>query len=123
MPQHMGQPDHYDQPAPPVLGPPDQFDHPGPPQQEQPEQGDRPMVYGVDCKNDHFNDPRVPYCAVCGIALVQRTLVPYKGPPPLARRPHPRRRHRAAPRERLPARPRPRARPPKWPAAAPGPPR
>jgi Vesicle coat complex COPII, subunit SEC24/subunit SFB2/subunit SFB3 len=44
----------------------------------------RPMVYGVDCKNDHFNDPRVPYCAVCGIALVQRTLVPYKGPrPPL----------------------------------------
>ncbi|MGW0587664.1 FHA domain-containing protein [Streptosporangium sp. NPDC002607] len=44
----------------------------------------RPLVYGVDCKNDHFNDPRVPYCAVCGIALVQRTLVPYKGPrPPL----------------------------------------
>ncbi|WP_157247428.1 FHA domain-containing protein [Nonomuraea typhae] len=42
----------------------------------------RPMVYGVDCKNDHFNDPRVPYCAVCGIALVQRTLVPYKGPRP-----------------------------------------
>jgi hypothetical protein len=44
----------------------------------------RPLVYGVDCKNDHFNDPRVPYCAVCGIALVQRTLVPYKGlRPPL----------------------------------------
>ncbi|MEV4799814.1 FHA domain-containing protein [Nonomuraea sp. NPDC049421] len=82
VPQHMGPPDHYDQPAPPVLGPPDQFDHPGPPQQEQPEPGDRPMVYGVDCKNDHFNDPRVPYCAVCGIALVQRTLVPYKGPRP-----------------------------------------
>ncbi|MFI9556714.1 FHA domain-containing protein [Nonomuraea endophytica] len=48
-----------------------------------PSDGDqRPMVYGVDCKNDHFNDPRVPYCAVCGIALVQRTLVPYKGPRP-----------------------------------------
>ncbi|GII00036.1 FHA domain-containing protein [Planobispora takensis] len=49
-----------------------------------PEPEARPLVYGVDCKNDHFNDPRVPYCAVCGIALVQRTLVPYKGPrPPL----------------------------------------
>ncbi|RVX42075.1 FHA domain-containing protein [Nonomuraea polychroma] len=82
--QHMGPPDHFDQP-PPVLGPPDHFDHPGPPpqeQQQQPEHGDRPLVYGVDCKNDHFNDPRVPYCAVCGIALVQRTLVPYKGPRP-----------------------------------------
>lgn len=44
----------------------------------------RPMVYGVDCTNDHFNDPRVPYCAVCGVALAQRSLVPYKGPrPPL----------------------------------------
>ncbi|WP_043627939.1 FHA domain-containing protein [Nonomuraea candida] len=81
--QHLGPPDPYDQPAPPVLGPPDQFDHPGPPQQEQQgDHGDRPLVYGVDCKNDHFNDPRVPYCAVCGIALVQRTLVPYKGPRP-----------------------------------------
>ncbi|GAA3558048.1 hypothetical protein GCM10022419_043380 [Nonomuraea rosea] len=84
IPQHMGPPDHYDQPGPPVLGPPDHYDHPGPPQQEQQQadHGDRPLVYGVDCKNDHFNDPRVPYCAVCGIALVQRTLVPYKGPRP-----------------------------------------
>ncbi|MGN9840321.1 FHA domain-containing protein [Nonomuraea sp. H19] len=83
VPQHMGAPDHFDQSAPPVLGPPDQFDHPGPPQQEQQaDHADRPLVYGVDCKNDHFNDPRVPYCAVCGIALVQRTLVPYKGPRP-----------------------------------------
>ncbi|MCK2216428.1 FHA domain-containing protein [Actinomadura sp. ATCC 31491] len=85
-PQHLGAPDHFgDQPSP--FGQPDPFDHPGqqqpPPQQEQQqEQGDRPLVYGVDCKNDHFNDPRVPYCAVCGIALVQRTLVPYKGPRP-----------------------------------------
>ncbi|MGW0803861.1 FHA domain-containing protein [Nonomuraea sp. NPDC002799] len=83
MPQHMGPPDHYDQPAPPLLGPPDHYDHQGPPQQDQqPDHGDRLLVYGVDCKNDHFNDPRVPYCAVCGIALVQRTLVPYKGPRP-----------------------------------------
>ncbi|MBE1584697.1 FHA domain-containing protein [Nonomuraea angiospora] len=83
MPQHLGPPDHFDQPAPPLLGPPDHFDHPGqPPQEQQQDHGDRPLVYGVDCKNDHFNDPRSPYCAVCGIALVQRTLVPYKGPRP-----------------------------------------
>ncbi len=47
-----------------------------------PEPEARPMVYGVDCSNDHFNDPRVPYCAVCGVALAQRSLVPYKGPRP-----------------------------------------
>ncbi|MGV9379778.1 FHA domain-containing protein [Nonomuraea sp. NPDC003707] len=84
MPQHLGPSDHFDQPAPPLLGPPDHFDHPGQPPQEpqQQDHGDRPLVYGVDCKNDHFNDPRSPYCAVCGIALVQRTLVPYKGPRP-----------------------------------------
>ena len=59
------------------------FEQPPPPPAQE-EHGDRQLVYGVDCKNDHFNDPRVPYCAVCGIALVQRTLVPYKGPrPPL----------------------------------------
>ncbi|MET8336475.1 FHA domain-containing protein [Streptosporangium canum] len=57
---------------------------PEPPGGPEPQPESRPLVYGVDCKNDHFNDPRVPYCAVCGIALVQRTLVPYKGPrPPL----------------------------------------
>ncbi|WP_214324028.1 FHA domain-containing protein [Nonomuraea sediminis] len=78
---------HFDQPP---MGPPDQgpmgpqehFEQPGPPSIEQEQQGDRPLVYGVDCKNDHFNDPRAPYCAVCGIALVQRTLVPYRGPRP-----------------------------------------
>ncbi|WP_236668141.1 FHA domain-containing protein, partial [Nonomuraea sp. K271] len=82
--QHMGPPDHYDQPGPPPPGPQEHYDQPGPPQQQeqQGDHGDRPLVYGVDCKNDHFNDPRVPYCAVCGIALVQRTLVPYKGPRP-----------------------------------------
>ncbi|GAB1823307.1 FHA domain-containing protein [Herbidospora sp. RD11066] len=41
-----------------------------------------PMVHGVDCKNDHFNDPRAPYCAVCGVPLSTRDLVPYKGPRP-----------------------------------------
>ncbi|MFI7029711.1 FHA domain-containing protein [Microbispora rosea] len=48
-----------------------------------PELEQRPMVYGVDCKNDHFNDPRAPYCAVCGIPIDQRAVVPYKGPRPL----------------------------------------
>ncbi|WP_328854513.1 FHA domain-containing protein [Microbispora hainanensis] len=48
-----------------------------------PEPEQRPMVYGVDCKNDHFNDPRAPYCAVCGIPIDQRAVVPYKGPRPL----------------------------------------
>ncbi|MFI7442569.1 FHA domain-containing protein [Nonomuraea indica] len=73
-------PDHADQPGPQPMGAPEPYDQP--PQQEQPDHGDRPLVYGVDCKNDHFNDPRASYCAVCGIALVQRTLVPYKGPRP-----------------------------------------
>ncbi|MGI5272038.1 FHA domain-containing protein [Nonomuraea sp. CA-218870] len=83
--------EHYD-PGPPLMGPPQDAHLPmGPapqheqqpaPVQEQADHGDRPLVYGVDCKNDHFNDPRAPYCAVCGIALVQRSLVPYKGPRP-----------------------------------------
>lgn len=81
------QPDHADQPGPqPALqsvgAAHDPYEQPGQPQDQSAEHGDRPLVYGVDCKNDHFNDPRVPYCAVCGIALVQRTLVPYKGPRP-----------------------------------------
>lgn len=100
-PAPMGPPpqDHYD-PGPPLMGPPQDLQPPmgpphdlhppmGPPSQEQQaapvqeqDHGDRPLVYGVDCKNDHFNDPRAPYCAVCGIALVQRALVPYKGPRP-----------------------------------------
>jgi len=68
-----------------VPPPPDQVEtEPDASAEPQAESGSRPLVYGVDCKNGHFNDPRVPYCAVCGIALVQRTLTPYKGPrPPL----------------------------------------
>jgi len=43
-----------------------------------------PMVIGIYCRNDHFNDPRVPYCAVCGISMVQVTHVSTPGPrPPL----------------------------------------
>lgn len=73
------QPFEYEPPAP---GGPQGAPESQPPAQPEPQPESRPLVYGVDCKNDHFNDPRVPYCAVCGIALVQRTLVPYKGPRP-----------------------------------------
>ncbi|WP_433154680.1 FHA domain-containing protein [Actinomadura nitritigenes] len=43
-----------------------------------------PQVLGVNCKNEHFNDPRAHYCAVCGISMLQLTLSPFHGPrPPL----------------------------------------
>ncbi|TDD66555.1 FHA domain-containing protein [Actinomadura darangshiensis] len=43
-----------------------------------------PEVLGVNCKNEHFNDPRAHYCAVCGISMLQLTLSPFHGPrPPL----------------------------------------
>ncbi len=41
-------------------------------------------VRGVFCKNRHFNDPRVLFCAVCGINMVQQTPVLVGGErPPL----------------------------------------
>lgn len=44
----------------------------------------RPRVRGVFCKNNHFNDPSLRYCSVCGISMAQQTLVPFEGPrPPL----------------------------------------
>ncbi|GAA3196645.1 FHA domain-containing protein [Actinocorallia longicatena] len=44
----------------------------------------RPLVWGADCKNGHFNDPRVQYCGVCGIAMVQMSLIPRQSArPPL----------------------------------------
>ena len=44
----------------------------------------RPRVLGVQCKNDHFNDPNLRYCSVCGISMAQQTLVQHEGPrPPL----------------------------------------
>jgi hypothetical protein len=32
------------------------------------------MVDGTSCKRGHFNDPRVRFCAQCGIGMVQQTL-------------------------------------------------
>jgi hypothetical protein len=44
----------------------------------------RPKVLGVLCRNDHFNDPSLRYCSVCGISMAQQTLVQHEGPrPPL----------------------------------------
>lgn len=42
------------------------------------------QVRGVYCKNQHFNDPRVLFCSICGINMVQQTPVLVNGPrPPL----------------------------------------
>lgn len=41
-------------------------------------------VRGVFCKNRHFNDPRVLFCAVCGINMVHQTPILVNGErPPL----------------------------------------
>jgi hypothetical protein len=47
-----------------------------PPSPPQPEPNARPLVWGADCKNGHFNDPRTQYCGVCGIGMVQLSLIP-----------------------------------------------
>lgn len=42
-----------------------------------------PLVDGVCCVRDHFNDPRSLYCAFCGISMLQQTarLVRRERPP------------------------------------------
>ncbi len=49
------------------------------------EEGDtRPKVKGILCKNGHLNDPRVLFCAQCGIRTTQQTAVFVEGVrPPL----------------------------------------
>lgn len=43
-----------------------------------------PQVKGVICSRGHFNDPSAPFCAICGISMVQKTLHLVDGPrPPL----------------------------------------
>lgn len=32
-----------------------------------------PLVDGVCCVRDHFNDPRSLYCTICGISMLQQT--------------------------------------------------
>jgi hypothetical protein len=42
------------------------------------------LIEGVYCKNEHFNDPALRYCQLCGISMAQRTAVSRLGPrPPL----------------------------------------
>ncbi|MEO3782956.1 FHA domain-containing protein [Actinocorallia sp. B10E7] len=76
--------DYRDQPFESVLLLPSE-QHPSPPPgPPAPAPGSRPLVWGADCKNGHFNDPRVQYCGVCGIAMVQMSLIPRQAPrPPL----------------------------------------
>lgn len=43
-----------------------------------------PLVKGVICSRGHFNDPAAPFCGICGISQVQKTLNLVDGPrPPL----------------------------------------
>ncbi|MGY1702402.1 FHA domain-containing protein [Geodermatophilus sp. SYSU D00766] len=45
---------------------------------------DRARVKGIVCKNGHLNDPRVSFCALCGIRTTQQTAVLVEGVrPPL----------------------------------------
>jgi hypothetical protein len=39
-------------------------------------------VSGVRCARDHFNDPAVSYCSVCGISMAQAPRSPEPGPRP-----------------------------------------
>jgi FHA domain-containing protein len=44
----------------------------------------RPKVKGYLCKNGHLNDPRVQFCALCGVRMAQQTGVLLEGVrPPL----------------------------------------
>jgi pSer/pThr/pTyr-binding forkhead associated (FHA) protein len=48
------------------------------------EDSPKEQVRGVYCKNRHFNDPRVLFCGICGINMVQQTPVLVNGVrPPL----------------------------------------
>lgn len=50
--------------------------------QVEPEPEASPTVLGIVCKNDHFNDPDVLYCAICGISMAQQTANLVEGPRP-----------------------------------------
>ena len=61
----------------------------------------RPRVLGVQCKNDHFNDPSLRYCSVCGISHGAADACPARGPPAAAGRAPARRRQYVPARRRL----------------------
>ncbi|WP_051683513.1 FHA domain-containing protein [Blastococcus sp. URHD0036] len=74
-------PDEVEPPRPPL---PVVTEEP-PPAALATEEGDtRPKVSGILCKNGHLNDPRVLFCAQCGIRTTQQTAVFVEGVrPPL----------------------------------------
>jgi hypothetical protein len=44
----------------------------------------RPLLTGARCSKGHINDPRLAYCATCGISLLLAPRTPVPGPrPPL----------------------------------------
>jgi hypothetical protein len=49
----------------------------------EPDEPDVPVCQGVLCARGHFNDPNSPFCATCGISMVQQThnLVERPRPP------------------------------------------
>lgn len=54
---------------------------PPPPEADEPEAA---LIHGVMCARGHFNDPNSPFCATCGISMVQQTHNLVEGPrPPL----------------------------------------
>lgn len=55
-----------------------------PPPPPEPDEPEVPHVHGVVCARGHFNDPNSPFCATCGISMVQQTHNLVEGPrPPL----------------------------------------
>lgn len=55
-----------------------------PPPPPEPDEPEVPHVHGVVCARSHFNDPNSPFCASCGISMVQQTHNLVEGPrPPL----------------------------------------
>lgn len=43
-----------------------------------------PLVQGLNCARGHFNNPRALYCGICGLAMVQNSVVVVRGRrPPL----------------------------------------
>ncbi len=55
-----------------------------PPPPDAGHEPEAPMVQGVMCARGHFNDPASPFCANCGISMVQQTHNLVEGPrPPL----------------------------------------
>ncbi|MEV0195677.1 protein kinase [Nonomuraea sp. NPDC050691] len=53
----------------------------GPRAEEAGGDGAAPLVYGMLCPQGHFNDPRLPDCAVCGVAMVGGVWVRQARPP------------------------------------------